>query len=251
MVRPGKRLPLGACVEVGGEEAADRLEGEIVEVLSGRTRRIRFFQKEAWPKLLKRFGNTPLPPYIEAPEPNQFRERYQTIYAKHPGASAAPTAGMHFTESVFKALKKKGIESVFVTLHAGLATFQPVDVEHVEDHPIGVEPYHVTEEAFQQIQRAKQEGRRIVAVGTTTVRVLETIALKGIGGLRGETKLFIYPGFQFKMVDGVITNFHLPRSTLLMLVSAFSGCERIQKAYATAIQEGYRFFSFGDATLIL
>lgn len=270
LVKPARRLPVGTEIEIDGlgcgvdakQSPASPLIARVEEVLSERTRRIALLPSteasapQDFFSLLEQVGQVPLPPYIHAQSSNQFKERYQTIYAEQNGAVAAPTAGMHFTESVFAGLAARGIDWTFVTLHTGLATFQPVEVDHVEDHPMGKEVYSVQPAHWKKIVSAKQAGGRIVAVGTTTVRVLETLAQRGLHrempatALQGETDLFIYPGYSFQLVDALITNFHLPCSTLLMMVSAFCGTARIQAAYQMAIQEGYRFFSFGDAMLI-
>jgi S-adenosylmethionine:tRNA ribosyltransferase-isomerase len=206
--------------------------------------------------LLDRAGGAPLPPYIQrkeadAPLGRLDRERYQTVYAEVPGAIAAPTAGLHFTAELLAALASRGIETAHLTLHVGLGTFKPVTAARVEDHRMHAERFHLPGATAEAVRRARGEGRRVVAVGTTTVRVLESAARSG--GLReaeGETDLFIYPPFQFEAVDALLTNFHLPRSTLLMLVAAFAGREPLLRAYQAAIDEGYRFYSYGDACLI-
>ena len=192
----------------------------------------------------------PLPPYIH--EELQERERYQTVYAKYEGSAAAPTAGLHFTEELLEEVAKKGIEIANVTLHIGIGTFRPVKVEEIEKHEMHSEHYYVKEEDAEKINKAKKEGRRVIAVGTTSCRVLESIAdEKGfVKEQEGDTKIFIYPGYKFKCIDGLITNFHLPESTLIMLVSAFAERDYIMKAYEEAVKEKYRFFSFGDAMFI-
>jgi S-adenosylmethionine:tRNA ribosyltransferase-isomerase len=195
-------------------------------------------------------GETPLPPYITKKLENS--ERYQTIYAKHEGSVAAPTAGLHFTPELMVEIQKKGVQCGYLTLHVGVGTFRPVKTEQVEEHTMHPERFVLGEELARQIAETKQAGGRVIAVGPTAVRVLESQAL-GNGELRvgeGETSIFIYPGYTFQVIDGLITNFHLPKSTLLMLVSAFAGREKVLKAYEHAIEEGYRFFSFGDAMLI-
>jgi S-adenosylmethionine:tRNA ribosyltransferase-isomerase len=213
--------------------------------------------------LAEAVGQTPLPPYIHRPLADP--ERYQTVYARTPGSAAAPTAGLHFTPELLLRLREMGVESVFVTLHVGLDTFRPVEEERPEEHRMHTEFCRLPLEAAERINRAKVEGRRVVAVGTTSVRVLETAALAAVGGCadadscpwrtvvpyEGLTDLFIYPGFRFRVVDALITNFHLPRSTLLLLVAAFCGKELMDRAYAEAIRLRYRFYSFGDAMLIL
>lgn len=216
---------------------------------------LRFFPQENFPALLERLGAVPLPPYIKRPSLTceEDRERYQTIYARHPGAVAAPTAGLHFTEELLDALRRRGIDTVFITLHVGVGTFQPIRVEQVEAHRMEEEEYDISEEAAAHITLAKSAGRKIVAVGTTSTRALEAAGTSD-GVVRAErrrTDLFIYPGYRFRIVDGLITNFHLPRSTLLVLVSAFAGREAIRRAYAEAIAQQYRFYSYGDAMLIL
>ena len=203
-------------------------------------------------EVLDFFGKVPLPPYIEHAADKSDEQRYQTVYAKTPGAVAAPTAGLHFTEEVIEALKKKGIQIVFVTLHVGAGTFQPVRVEKLSEHVMHSEWYTISEETAKAVNQAKKEGRRVVSVGTTSLRALESAAVqKGVlqAGAR-DTRLFIKPGYEFKIIDALITNFHLPQSTLVMLVSALAGREHILAAYKEAVKEKYRFFSFGDAMLI-
>ena len=197
------------------------------------------------------YGQLPLPPYIERPPTEEDAQRYQTVYARHPGAVAAPTAGLHFDEAMLEKLKERGAQLVYVTLHVGAGTFQPVRVEYVKDHIMHSESYDISQTTVDAVMRAKAEGRRITAIGTTSLRALESAALDGTlrAGL-GDTHLFITPGFHFNIVDRLFTNFHLPRSTLLMLVSAFAGTEAIRNAYEHAIAQGYRFFSYGDALLM-
>ncbi|HET9209083.1 MAG TPA: tRNA preQ1(34) S-adenosylmethionine ribosyltransferase-isomerase QueA, partial [Thermoanaerobaculia bacterium] len=202
---------------------------------------------------LERLGHIPLPPYIHRPDTPEDRERYQTVYARRPGAVAAPTAGLHFTQELLREIEEAGIEIARVTLHVGIGTFKPVSAERIEEHRMERERYEIGEETAEAIRRAREAGRRIVAVGTTVVRTLEGAALAGNGEVRtgsGSTDLFIAPGFRFQVVDALLTNFHLPRSTLLMLVSAFAGRERVLAAYAEAVREGYRFYSYGDAMLL-
>lgn len=207
----------------------------------------------AFMNLLEKAGHVPLPPYIDRADQPDDRERYQTVYARHPGAVAAPTAGLHFDDAILRRLDERGISRGFVTLHVGAGTFQPVRAVRVEDHRMHAEVMYVPRALQLQFEETKARGGRVIAVGTTAVRSLETAA--DSGGLAEvsnvETRLFIYPGYKFRAVDGMITNFHLPESTLLMLVSAFAGPERIKAAYAHAIEERYRFFSYGDAMLIL
>jgi S-adenosylmethionine:tRNA ribosyltransferase-isomerase len=202
-------------------------------------------------EVLRSCGHMPLPPYITREDEAIDMERYQTVYADQPGAVAAPTAGLHFDTELLAALKNKGIATVFVTLHVGAGTFQPVRCEHIQDHHMHSEYLEVSEEAVEQCRKARAAGGRIVAVGTTSVRCLETAAVTGeLKSYRGETDIFIYPGYTFRSVDAMITNFHLPESTLLMLVSAFAGREKMLKAYQHAVEQRYRFFSYGDAMLI-
>jgi len=200
---------------------------------------------------LEKYGHIPLPPYIKREDAPSDATRYQTIYAKETGSAAAPTAGLHFTNEILERLCADGIESVFITLHVGMGTFYPVRSENIEDHPMHSEAFSIDEDAAQKIQKAKFEGRKIIAVGTTSVRTLESAWNEGkiITG-EGSTAIFIYPGYKFKIVDAIFTNFHTPESTLLMLVSAFAGRKLILESYAEAVSEGYRFFSYGDAMLI-
>lgn len=258
-VREGTRLEVRSDQEDQAGADGPRLLAEVVEVLDGPRRIVRFDRpvEEVWDRL----GEVPLPPYVH--EPLRDPERYQTVYARAEGSAAAPTAGLHFTPELMHRLREMGVEFAWVTLHIGLDTFRPVTEERVTEHKIHSEYCELRPETAEQINRAKLEGRRIIAVGTTVVRVLETAALKAVeiagegcpwqtvAAFSGDTDLFIYPGFRFRVVDALITNFHLPRSTLLLLVSAFAGRERILRAYREAIRRRYRFYSFGDATLIL
>jgi S-adenosylmethionine:tRNA ribosyltransferase-isomerase len=216
---------------------------------------LEFFPHAEFASLLERFGEVPLPPYIKRTSGTHLedRERYQTVYARHPGAIAAPTAGLHFTPELFESLRQRGIETAFLTLHIGAGTFQPVRVEQVEAHTMEEEEYELSAAVVERIHAAKKSGGKIIAVGTTTTRALES-ACDENGTLqagRGRTALFMYPGFRFQIIDGLITNFHLPRSTLLMLVAAFAGRELTLKAYAEAVAQQYRFYSYGDAMLIV
>lgn len=240
----GKGLRVGKMVRV-----EDGPEAKIVEILSGSERLIQF--SEPIEPYFSKVGNVPLPPYIH--EKLNDPERYQTVYAREPGSAAAPTAGLHFTPRLLEELQSKGVKIAYVTLHVGLDTFAPVTEENPEEHVIHTEWCELPQETADLIHQTKQAGGRVIAVGTTSVRTLEsaTIGQDGILSYMGSTSLFILPGYQFKTVDLMITNFHLPKSTLLMLVSAFAGRERILETYRTAIQEGYRFYSFGDAMLIL
>jgi S-adenosylmethionine:tRNA ribosyltransferase-isomerase len=241
VVKPSRSLRVGVRVELAG------LEGEIVERGEGAVRIVRFSDEQA----LERAGQVPLPPYIRRPLDDP--ERYQTIYSRVKGSAAAPTAGLHFTPGLLQRLEAKGVQFVFVTLHVGLDTFSPVRVEDPSQHIIHKEYGELSSEVAQQLTLARGEGRRIVAVGTTSVRLLEQSASKsdGIQPFEGMADLFILPGQCFRVVDAMITNFHLPRTTLLMLVAAFAGQSSISKAYQVAIEIGYRFYSFGDAMLIV
>jgi len=204
---------------------------------------------DAW---FEKNGHVPLPPYIKRKDALEDSERYQTIYAKQTGSSAAPTAGLHFTKEILSEFSARGIESVFITLHVGLGTFLPVRSENIEDHKMHSEVFYIDENSAEKIEAAKKEGRKIIAVGTTSLRTLESAMMPNGKLNRGENKtaIFIYPGYKFKVIDALFTNFHTPESTLLMLVSAFAGRELILESYAEAVKEGYRFFSYGDAMLI-
>lgn len=246
LVKPGKKLKPGAEVIFGG----GRLKGRVVETTDVGGRIVEFECEGTFEAALDELGEMPLPPYIH--EKLADRERYQTVYAKQEGSAAAPTAGLHFTPELLERIRAKGVEIVPVLLHVGLGTFRPVKVENVEDHEMHSEYFEVTEEAAARINAARQRGGRIIAVGTTSVRTLESAAENGLLlPKRGETKIFIRPGYRYQMVDALITNFHLPGSTLMMLVSALYDREHIIAAYEEAVREEYRFFSFGDAMLIL
>ncbi|MBP1935150.1 tRNA preQ1(34) S-adenosylmethionine ribosyltransferase-isomerase QueA [Paenibacillus sediminis] len=247
LVKPGKKLKKGAVIVFGDElKAVIEEEGEMG------ARIIRFSYKGIFQEILDRLGEMPLPPYIK--EKLDDRERYQTVYAKNEGSAAAPTAGLHFTTELLEKIKAKGVSIAFITLHVGLGTFRPMSVDRVEDHVMHEEYYSLNEETAKLLNETKERGGRVIAVGTTSTRTLETVAQKFKGGplqaSSGWTSIFIYPGYQFLMVDGLITNFHLPKSTLVMLVSALAGRETILKAYQEAIDKEYRFFSFGDAMFI-
>ena len=247
IVRPGNKLHVGAKV-IFGEGI---LEAEILETLPGGTRKVQFNYKGIFNEILDQIGLMPLPPYIH--EQLQNKDRYQTVYAKYQGSAAAPTAGLHFTEELLKKIEQKGIKIANVTLHVGIGTFRPVKEENIEEHDMHSEHYYIKKEDVEKINQTKENGGRIIAVGTTSCRVLETIADEKTGKVKeteGDTKIFIYPGYKFKCIDGLITNFHLPESTLLMLVSALAGREYILKAYNEAVKEKYKFFSFGDAMFI-
>lgn len=247
LIKPGKRLKEGQKVSFGG----GKLIGELLEILPDGNRKICFSYEGIFEAVLDELGNMPLPPYIT--EKLENKERYQTVYAKESGSAAAPTAGLHFTTELMDQLRQKGIEIVEILLHVGLGTFRPVKVEKIEEHEMHSEYYRVSPEVAERINRAKQEGRRVIAVGTTASRTLESIGQENgrIQAGEGWTNIFIYPGYSFKVVDALITNFHFPKSTLVMLVSALAGRDLIMKAYELAVQERYRFYSFGDAMLIL
>ena len=252
LVRRGKRLHPGARVEITDDSAADNPPGVLAEVIGeaqGGIKVLRFSDETQLPEL----GKMPLPPYIHTPLAHP--ERYQTVYARVAGSVAAPTAGLHFTPELLKKLERKGVRLLFVSLHIGLDTFSPVREDDPRQHLIHREYGVLSEEAASQLSQAKREGRRVICVGTTTVRILEQVAQlnnpRQLQPFEGWIRLFILPGYQFRMVDALITNFHLPRSTLLMLVTAFAGKELINRAYQEAITSGYRFYSFGDAMLIL
>ena len=246
LVRPGKKAREGAVIEFGD----GLLKGEIVGILEEGNRLIRFSYDGIFEEILDQLGEMPLPPYIK--HKLKDRDRYQTVYAKYDGSAAAPTAGLHFTKDLLGEIRGKGVQVAEVTLHVGLGTFRPVKVDKVESHHMHTEHYIIDEATAETINAAKREGRRVIAVGTTSLRTLESAA--GEDGLlkagEGDTDIFIYPGYRFKMIDALITNFHLPKSTLVMLVSALAGRENIMKAYEEAIKERYRFFSFGDAMFI-
>lgn len=231
---------------------ASGVAAEVVQEHADGTRTIRFHGINDIRDFLNEFGKVPLPPYIKRDPTERDRERYQTVYASNEGAVAAPTAGLHFTKELLEKLRNKGVESAAVTLHVGPGTFQPVRAGIITEHKMLPERYSISEKVAASINRAKSEGRRVIAVGTTSVRTIET-AFRNDGSVipgKGTSELFIYPGFEFNVTDGIITNFHLPKSTLLMLVSAFAGRERILSAYRTAVAEQYRFYSYGDAMFI-
>lgn len=243
LAKPAKKLRQGARLSFGG----GKVDAEVLAVEEDGKRIVSFRFESNWDVLLEELGTTPLPPYIEISEDERkTRARYQTVYARPSGSIAAPTAGLHFTEAMFEALRDRGIEVAFVTLHVGHATFQPIREEEIEAHRMGVERYLVPEETREKIRT----GRRVVAVGTTTVRALESAVLADFPQGWQETDLFITPGFPFRVVSGLLTNFHLPKSSLLILVSAFGGRERVLGAYREAVRERYRFYSFGDAMLL-
>lgn len=247
IVRPGNKLKPGTKVIFGD----GLLQAEILDVLEGGTRKVQFTYEGIFNEILDKIGLMPLPPYIH--ENLKEKERYQTVYAKYEGSAAAPTAGLHFTPELLKQIEEKGIQIANVTLHVGIGTFRPVKEENIEDHKMHTEHFYIKQEDAEKINKAKENGKKVIAVGTTSCRVLETIADPKTGFVKpieSDTGIYIYPGYQFKCVDSLITNFHLPKSTLLMLVSALADREFILKAYNQAVQEKYRFFSFGDAMLI-
>ena len=246
MVHPGRRLKPGTKVVFGN----GILKAEILEVLDGGNRKVHFEYEGIFNEILDQIGLMPLPPYIH--ESLKQKDRYQTVYAKYEGSAAAPTAGLHFTDELLEKIKQKGVEIANVTLHVGIGTFRPVKVENIEEHDMHSEHYYIKQEDAEKINKTKQNGGRIIAVGTTSCRVLESVAdEKGmLKETEGDTNIFIYPGYKFKCVDSLITNFHLPESTLIMLVSALAGKEYIMQAYKHAVEEKYRFFSFGDAMFI-
>ncbi len=251
LLRPGKKAKPGATFAFGIDDSGNPLlRAEILEIAEGGNRIVRFNFKGAFEEILDCVGVMPLPPYIK--EKLEDPERYQTVYSRENGSAAAPTAGLHFTRPLLEEIEDRGIDCAFVTLHVGLGTFRPVKEERVEDHLMHSEYYEITQAACDKINRAKQTGHRVIAVGTTSCRVLESQSNPDgtIAPGSGWTNIFIYPGYHFKMLDGLITNFHLPESTLLMLVSSLAGRELILKAYHEAIRERYRFFSFGDAMFI-
>lgn len=246
MVKPGKKLMPGVKIEFGN----GLLKAEILEKLESGNRKVKFEYNGVFNEILNEIGLMPLPPYIH--EKLKEKDRYQTVYAKYEGSAAAPTAGLHFTDELFEQLKQKGVEIANVTLHVGIGTFRPVKVENIEEHDMHSEHFYIKAEDAEKINKAKKEGHRVIAVGTTSCRVLESVAdEKGnVKEVEGDTSIFIYPGYTFKCLDALITNFHLPESTLIMLVSALAGKEFIMKAYEEAVREQYKFFSFGDAMFI-
>lgn len=275
LVRPGRKIMPGEHLFFGSAEAT-LLEAEVTARGEFGERTLRFLPVADFTARLEQLGHIPLPPYIDREDTAEDRQRYQTVFARDPGSVAAPTAGLHFTPEVLDQMHERGIETASVTLHVGLGTFAPIRTEVVEEHKLHTEWFHIAEETAEKIYRARRDGRRVVAVGTTTVRTLEYAA--GGGGwqerekgntgtpclspaagnrwenlqlqLSGEADIFIYPGYRFRVVDALLTNFHLPKSTLLMLVSALAGRERILKAYEHAVRERYRFFSYGDCMFV-
>ncbi len=246
LVKPGKRAKIGTKFSFGN----GKLIGEVVGLAEEGSRLVKFYYEGIFEEVLDELGNMPLPPYIT--ERLEERERYQTVYSKHNGSAAAPTAGLHFTEELLNDIKAKGVEIAFVTLHVGLGTFRPVKVDNVLEHDMHSEYYIVEKSEAEKINNAKKNGNRVICVGTTSCRTVESAANENgeIVASEGWTNIFIYPGYKFKIVDRLITNFHLPESTLIMLVSALSSKDIVLNAYNTAVKEQYRFFSFGDAMII-
>ena len=246
MVHPGRRLKIGTKVIFGD----GLLKAEILEMMEGGNRKVKFEYDGIFNEILDQIGLMPLPPYIK--EKLEDKSRYQTVYAKYEGSAAAPTAGLHFTEELLEKIKEKGVEIANVTLHVGIGTFRPVKVENIEEHDMHSEHYYIKHEDAEKINNTKKNGGRIIAVGTTSCRVLESVADENgfVKETEGDTSIFIYPGYKFKCIDCLITNFHLPESTLIMLVSALAGKEYIMSAYKHAVEEKYHFFSFGDAMFI-
>lgn len=256
MVKPGRKLMPGTKV-VFGEGLLEKsnqprilLRAEILEQLEGGSRSVKFEYDGIFNEILNEIGLMPLPPYIH--EKLKDKDRYQTVYARYEGSAAAPTAGLHFTDELLEKIREKGVEIANVTLHVGIGTFRPVKVENVEEHDMHSEYFYIKQEDADKINKAKREGHRVIAVGTTSCRVLESIADENgmVEEVESDTNIFIYPGYQFKCLDCLITNFHLPESTLIMLVSALAGRDFVMKAYEEAVKEEYRFFSFGDAMFI-
>lgn len=247
LVRPGSKVKPGAVVQIGAD-----LEIDVLDIVPGGGRRVRVRSATSVEEALEAHGHMPLPPYIDRPDEVGDRERYQTVYADRDGSVAAPTAGLHFTPELLAGVERRGATIARVTLHVGIGTFRPVEVDDPADHRMHSEWYEVSPDAARTIEHARSEGGRVWAVGTTSVRTLESAAA-GDGRVRagaGDTRLFIRPPFNFRVVDGLITNFHLPRSTLMMLVAARAGYERTMEAYAEAVRAGYRFYSYGDAMVI-
>ena len=246
LVKPGKKAKPGTRISFGD----GLLVGEVIDVVEEGNRLIRFEYEGIFEEILDQLGQMPLPPYIT--HQLKDRDRYNTVYAEHPGSAAAPTAGLHFTPALLEEIKRKGVEIAHVTLHVGLGTFRPVKVDDVEHHHMHSEFYMIDEEAAEKINRTKDAGKRVICVGTTSCRTIESAADENgrLKACSGWTEIFIYPGYQFKILDCLITNFHLPESTLIMLVSALAGREHVLAAYEEAVRERYRFFSFGDAMFI-
>ena len=247
LVKPGKKLRSGAKITFGD----GRLRAEVLEVVEEGNRLVKFCYEGIFEEILDSLGEMPLPPYIT--HKLEDKEMYQTVYAKFDGSAAAPTAGLHFTKELLNKIEEKGIKIASITLHVGLGTFRPVKVDDVNNHHMHTEWYEVNAEAAEIINETKRNGGRVICVGTTSCRTIESVADENgyMKAKTGETDIFIYPGYKFKVMDGLITNFHLPESTLVMLVSAFAGKENVLSAYETAVKERYRFFSFGDAMILI
>ncbi|WLR44063.1 tRNA preQ1(34) S-adenosylmethionine ribosyltransferase-isomerase QueA [Bacillus carboniphilus] len=248
LVKPAKRIKEGSTIRFGD----GRLTATCRDVLADGGRVLEFKYEGIFYEVLESLGEMPLPPYIK--EQLDDRERYQTVFSREQGSAAAPTAGLHFTEEILQQLKMKGVHIVFITLHVGLGTFRPVNVDQIEEHEMHAEYFQMSNETATILNAAREKGSKIISVGTTSTRTLETIAMKNNGEFKEEsgwTDIFIYPGYQFKAIDGMITNFHLPKSSLIMLISALAGRKNVLNAYEKAVEERYRFFSFGDAMLII
>ena len=247
LVKPGKKAKEGTKIIFGN----GLLTGEVIDVVEEGNRLIRFSYDGIFEEVLDQLGEMPLPPYIT--HKLQDKNRYQTVYAKYDGSAAAPTAGLHFTRELLQKIEEKGVKLAYVTLHVGLGTFRPVKVDNILEHHMHSEYYEVTKEAADTINQAKESGHRVIAVGTTSCRTLESVADENghMVPKSGNTEIFIYPGYRFKVLDGLITNFHLPESTLIMLVSAFAGKDHVMAAYEEAVREKYRFFSFGDSMIVV
>ena len=247
LAKPVKRLKIGTIISFG----QGKIKARVVEILKDGIIHVEMIYNGIFLELLEELGQMPLPPYIH--EELKENDRYQTVYAKYEGSAAAPTAGLHFTDELLKKIEEKGVKIANVTLHVGIGTFRPVKEENIEEHDMHTEHYYIKQEDVDKINETKKNGGKVIAVGTTSCRVLETIADENTGMVHvteGDTNIFIYPGYKFKCIDGLITNFHLPESTLVMLVSALAGREYILKAYNEAVKEEYKFFSFGDAMFI-
>lgn len=246
LVKPGKKARVGCILHFG-----ERLTGEIVDILEEGNRKIKFTYEGIFEEILDELGEMPLPPYIH--HKLQDKNRYQTVYAEKNGSAAAPTAGLHFTPELLKQIEEKGVKIAYVTLHVGLGTFRPVKEENLENHIMHTESFEVSEETAKIVNETKKSGHKVICVGTTSVRTVESAANDEglLEAKSGDTSIFIYPGYQFKIPDALVTNFHLPESTLIMLVSAMAGREKVLAAYEEAVKERYRFFSFGDAMLII
>lgn len=250
LVRPGRKIGIGEHLFFGDH---DELQAEVISRGEFGERQVRFAPVNEFFAVVDKIGHIPLPPYIARPDRSEDHERYQTVYARERGSVAAPTAGLHFTSEIFEELRHRAIETTEITLHVGLGTFQPIRTEKVEEHRLHSEKYLISPQSADTIQQARHESRRIIAIGTTTVRTLEFVAQQNAGEIRpgsGEANLFIYPGYNFQVVRALLTNFHLPHSTLLMLVCAFAGKDKVLRAYRHAVEEHYRFYSYGDCMFL-